>query len=590
MERKKSNYILFAFMLFSIVLSLFEIYLIFDYKQKREDSFYISKKNELQKLINLYIKTEHEKNSLLAKIVSLNQNIINILKSAKDGLKKEQIEEIDRTIFAFDEIKNKEVWFQILSKEFVSLYRSWDKKVGDSLIFRKEFKILKNNPKPIQLISVGRYSVTYKTISPIFFEDSIIAYIEIIVPLEKTVKLLQLNEGLSVALLIDKTYSSQLDRSVSPKYINGYNLVYKSDDDFEKLLEDIDFANLAKDNSYQKIGNSLVASVLIRDIEDSNMAYFVVKGDMGVFNRELAKEMELISFLQTLIVTVTIALFAYFIWHLYMLRKEVSLILNLNEALNQRIANEREKIREQEESLFKQKRDSAIKELMLNIAHHWRQPLNIVAIKIQSIEDIQELEHLSSAAKEKLNSIIKSSLKEIFDLSEIITKFSYFYTMQDKVVPFYLIDAIKQALSLYKEPLDSLNIHVLVSVKDDIKINGSYKEICEIFLEFFSNIEAIVKERRLLSAEMNISALETNEMIKIVIEDNAGGVDEKILDTIFDPYATTHFKERNKGLGLSLVKDIVEKRYKGSISVKNTANGAKFEILLKNIKEEEKDG
>jgi len=53
-----------------------------------------------------------------------------------------------------------------------------------------------------------------------------------------------------------------------------------------------------------------------------------------------------------------------------------------------------------------------------------------------------------------------------------------------------------------------------------------------------------------------------------------------VLTTIFDPYTTTYFKQKGKGLGLFMVKTEVENDLKGEISVHNIKNGAKFLIKM----------
>ena len=67
---------------------------------------------------------------------------------------------------------------------------------------------------------------------------------------------------------------------------------------------------------------------------------------------------------------------------------------------------------------------------------------------------------------------------------------------------------------------------------------------------------------------------------QISIEDNAGGVDDKILDKIFEPYFTTKTQSQGTGLGLYITKMIIEDGMKGELKVKNTKNGACFIIEL----------
>ena len=69
----------------------------------------------------------------------------------------------------------------------------------------------------------------------------------------------------------------------------------------------------------------------------------------------------------------------------------------------------------------------------------------------------------------------------------------------------------------------------------------------------------------------------------LTVQDDAGGIDDKIMDKIFDPYFTT--KEFGTGIGLYMSKVIIEKNMGGKLTVKNTGKsqgkaGAIFKIEL----------
>ena len=76
--------------------------------------------------------------------------------------------------------------------------------------------------------------------------------------------------------------------------------------------------------------------------------------------------------------------------------------------------------------------------------------------------------------------------------------------------------------------------------------------------------------------------IQVNQGVSILIKDSGKGIPSKMHKTIFEPGYTT--KERGWGLGLSLVKRIVEGHHNGKTSVKSTklGVGTTFEILLPN--------
>jgi two-component system, NtrC family, sensor kinase len=67
--------------------------------------------------------------------------------------------------------------------------------------------------------------------------------------------------------------------------------------------------------------------------------------------------------------------------------------------------------------------------------------------------------------------------------------------------------------------------------------------------------------------------------VQIKVIDNGGGIPQKIVDKIFQPFFTTKPTGHGTGLGLSLAYDIV-KAQGGEIKVEATEGGATFTIQL----------
>ena len=116
---------------------------------------------------------------------------------------------------------------------------------------------------------------------------------------------------------------------------------------------------------------------------------------------------------------------------------------------------------------------------------------------------------------------------------------------------------------------------------EDSQVLGYKNEYSQVILNVLSNAKDILIEREIKKPEINIEIKTGDNFAIIKIQDNAGGVDESIIDKIFDPYFTTRHKTQGTGIGLYMSKNIIERNMSGFINVRNEAQGALFTIKVK---------
>ena len=87
------------------------------------------------------------------------------------------------------------------------------------------------------------------------------------------------------------------------------------------------------------------------------------------------------------------------------------------------------------------------------------------------------------------------------------------------------------------------------------------------------------KVKRTVDPFVKINVTKHDDVLTLSVEDNAGGIDESIMPSLFEAYTST--KSMNgTGLGLYISKIIIEDHLNGNIQAKNTKQGAKFTITL----------
>ncbi len=117
------------------------------------------------------------------------------------------------------------------------------------------------------------------------------------------------------------------------------------------------------------------------------------------------------------------------------------------------------------------------------------------------------------------------------------------------------------------------------------KVNVIPQDIGRVLLNLFTNAFYSVSEKKKQAGEgyeptVTLSTKKLNGKVEIRVADNGGGIPQKVVDKIFQPFFTTKPTGQGTGLGLSLSYDII-KAHDGELSVQ-TKEGefAEFKIVL----------
>ncbi|MGD9596820.1 MAG: sensor histidine kinase, partial [Wolinella sp.] len=253
------------------------------------------------------------------------------------------------------------------------------------------------------------------------------------------------------------------------------------------------------------------------------------------------------------------------------------------EALEKRVAAEIEKNRFKERIMYEQVRRSAMGELLVNIAHQWRQPLNNIGILTQDIEDMH---HFGELNEKSLQANVQKIMEQIRGLSETISKFTGFYDKKDVLAGFLVRETVEKIISLIKDGFGRIEIEVKIFIPSGLLLYNNSQALEEILMALFVNSKEALERRSRESGQITISSVfdEENGNLTLYFVDDAGGIPKDILPKIFDPYFTTKFQSQGVGLGLFMARNIVENRMYGSISAANTPNGAKFTLSIPTCK------
>jgi signal transduction histidine kinase len=234
-----------------------------------------------------------------------------------------------------------------------------------------------------------------------------------------------------------------------------------------------------------------------------------------------------------------------------------------------------EELREKEQLLVKQSREAALGEMIGNIAHQWRQPLNSLGLLVQRPPLFYELGDLD---KEFLEENARKSMQIIQHMSRTIDDFRNFFKPDKEKVRFSVRDEVTKTLSLAEGSLQGQHISIEVVAEGDPVVEGYPNEFSQVLLNILINARDAIAERAIAAPRVVITVSGEGGRAVVTIADNAGGIPEEIIDKVFDPYFTTKGPQQGTGVGLFMSKNIIEKNMGGLLTVRNLEAGAEFRI------------
>ncbi|OQX81249.1 MAG: hypothetical protein B6D64_02220 [Bacteroidetes bacterium 4484_276] len=250
----------------------------------------------------------------------------------------------------------------------------------------------------------------------------------------------------------------------------------------------------------------------------------------------------------------------------------------LNIKLKEKVVLEVAKSREKDRVMLVQSKQAAMGEMIGNIAHQWRQPLNDIGLYVQNIQDKYEYGELSEDA---LAQTVEKTMDKLEYMSQTIDDFRNFFRSDKNKKKFLLKDSIDKTLSLTEAGFKNNFIEINLYLQDNIYITGYPNEFSQAVLNILNNAKDILVERKIEGPQVKINLSRQEKNVILTVSDNAGGIDENIIDKIFEPYYTTKGKLTGTGLGLYISKTIIERNMMGSLTVRNIKDGAEFKIEFK---------
>lgn len=232
----------------------------------------------------------------------------------------------------------------------------------------------------------------------------------------------------------------------------------------------------------------------------------------------------------------------------------------------------------QQVMLLQQSKLASMGEMIDNIAHQWRQPLNLLGIIVQKSLRAYEA---GKVDEKYLNKMISDSMEQILHMSQTIEDFHNFVKPYQKDSEFDINESVEQSFQLLSAMFESYRIEVNITYTEEaLLIFGSHSEFKQVMINLLLNARDALMENNIQSPVITIGISADGLEGVVNIQDNGGGIAPEIIGRIFEPYFSTKEEGRGSGIGLYMSYAIIRTKMGGRIEVRNIKDGALFTLRL----------
>ena len=577
---KKKTYILLnLFILIFICISIvfFGRHLIVEKEKELLHEKYKAISQNIKNKTNSLIQTKKNATLAIALVLSENEAIKDILLDNENNTY--DLKKLSEKIRIYTDYKN--VWFQLITNEGISVYRSWTNNKNDKIKnYRLDLTTLLANPIIKNTISVGVYDITFKSIIPLYRNNEFIGILEGITHFNSITEDLKNNDKVEPIILVNSRFTKQLEEKNFTKiFLQDYYVANLTAS--KEIINYLKYENMNKffqENEYLIKDEKLIINIPILE-EGINLANILIFKNLDEIEITEINEFKKHSFYYLIFFLIFIYLSIFIIaYYLYSKR-----LKELNISLQKTIEYEIMKNDEKNRILFQQNKMAAMGEMIGNIAHQWRQPLSVITVLASSLKVKKELDILEEKDYlESYNLILETANY----LSNTIDDFQYYFSPNKNKNSFNTKNLIDKSLKLSSMEFKEHNINVIKNIEEFEALNFE-NELLQVVINILNNAkdELIKKDAK---RYIFIDLFKEDKNIIIKIKDNAGGIDKNVIDRVFEPYFTTKHKSKGTGIGLYMCQEIIVKHIEGTIQVSNEIYeyeneefiGAKFEITL----------
>ena len=232
--------------------------------------------------------------------------------------------------------------------------------------------------------------------------------------------------------------------------------------------------------------------------------------------------------------------------------------------------------RQEQEMLFhRQSKMASMGEMMDAVAHQWKQPLGVITLQT----DVLLMETLP-ISKEIIEEHYAQIMLQVKHMDETLQEFRTFLHPSNSMQHFNLISMIDTIKVLMKDTLAKASIDLKFNTNTECQLYGNTSQLIHVLINLINNAKEAFEENGINNPTIEIKYTRLDTSDKLIITDNAGGINKNLIADIFKANVSTKESTfEGRGTGLYLCQQIIQNHH-GEISVENVEKGTSFRIIL----------
>ncbi len=180
-----------------------------------------------------------------------------------------------------------------------------------------------------------------------------------------------------------------------------------------------------------------------------------------------------------------------------------------------------------------------------------------------------------SSALDESRHLLETAAESLRDIGALTQSLSQFDARDDAMQPVDINLSIDHALRIAERRLRG-RVEIVRDYRELPKVVAAPDRLAQVFLHLIDNASEAMNG----SGKLSVATRTAGSQVEIDVADNGPGIAEELLPVIFDPFVTTKASDASGGIGLTVVRSIVDE-LGGTVKVRTKPGaGSVFTVVL----------